>query len=98
MIHIYLFGSTRTRSINVNRYVFVIIDDFTRYTWVLFFKSKDKTIYEFVRFSKKIENEKDFSIINLRSNHGGEFISDLFEIFCEEKEYHHNFSTPRTPQ
>ena len=41
LLHINLFGPTRTRSIGDNWYVFVIIDDFTRYTWVLFFKSKD---------------------------------------------------------
>jgi hypothetical protein len=63
-----------------------------------FKKLKDETIYEFVKFSKKVKNEKDISIINIRSNHGGgEFISDLFKMFCEEKRYHHNFSTPRTP-
>jgi hypothetical protein len=32
------------------------------------------------------------------SDHGDEFISDLFEFFYEEKGYHHNFLTPRTPQ
>lgn len=98
LLHIDLFGPTRTRSLSGNRYVFVIVDDFTRYTWVIFLKSKDETIHEFVKFSKKIENEKGFSIINIRSDHGGEFTSDLFETFCEEKGYHHNFSTPRTPQ
>ena len=36
------------------------MDDFTRYTWVLFLKSKDETIYEFIKFSKKVENEKRF--------------------------------------
>jgi hypothetical protein len=35
--------------------MYVIMDDFTRYTWVLFLKSKDETIYEFVSFSKKFE-------------------------------------------
>jgi transposase InsO family protein len=53
---------------------------------------------KFVKFSKKIENEKYFSIINIRSDYGGEFISDLLESFCEEKGYQHNFSTPKTPQ
>jgi hypothetical protein len=45
-----------------------------------------------------LKNEKSFSIINIRSDHGGEFISDLSETFYEEKGYHYNFSTPRTPQ
>jgi hypothetical protein len=51
----------------------------------LFLKSKDKTIYEFVKFSKKVKNEKRFSIINIWNDHGSEFISDLFEMFCVEK-------------
>jgi hypothetical protein len=41
----------------------MIVDDFTRYTRVLFLKSKDETIYEFVNFSKKtkVENERFFN-------------------------------------
>jgi len=85
LLHIDLFAPTRSRSISGNRYMFIIVDDFTRYIRVLFLKLKDETIYEFVKFLKKVENEKDFSIINIRSDHGGEFISDLFETFCEEK-------------
>jgi hypothetical protein len=53
LLHIDLFGPTRVRNINGNRYVFVIVDDFTRYIWILFLKSKDETIYKFVKFSKK---------------------------------------------
>jgi hypothetical protein len=41
----------------------------------LFLKSKDETIYEFVKFSKKIESWKSFSNINIRSDHAGEFIT-----------------------
>jgi hypothetical protein len=63
----------------------MIINYLTRYTWILFLKSKDKSIYEFVEFSNKAEIEKGFSIINIRNDHRGEFISDLFESFCEEK-------------
>jgi hypothetical protein len=59
----------------------------------LFLKLKDETIYEFVKFSKKVEIKKGFSIINIKSDHDGEFISDFFEMFCKKKGYHHNFST-----
>jgi hypothetical protein len=85
LLHIDLFRPTRVRNINGNRYVFVIVDDFTRYTWILFLKSKDETIYKFVKFSKKIENDNGFPIINLKSDHGGKFVSDLFETFYWEK-------------
>jgi hypothetical protein len=85
LLHIDLFRPTRTRNISGNIYVFVIVDAFTRYTWVLKKKFKDETIYEFIKFSKKVQNKKVFYIINIRSNHGGEFISNLFEIFYEKK-------------
>jgi hypothetical protein len=39
----------------------MIVDDFIRYIWVLFLKSKEQTIYEFIKFLKKVENEKVFS-------------------------------------
>jgi hypothetical protein len=61
-------------------------------------KSKDETIYEFVKFSNKFENKKGFSIINIRSDYDGEFIRDLFQTFYEEKEHHYNFSTSKTLQ
>jgi hypothetical protein len=51
----------------------------------LFLKLKDETIYEFVKFSKKVEIKKGFSIINIKSDHDGEFISDFFEMFCKKK-------------
>ena len=60
LVHINLFGQTKARSTSDNKYVFIIVDDFTRYILVLFLKSKDVTIYEFVKFLKKVENKKGF--------------------------------------
>jgi len=97
LLHINLFGPTRTRSISGNRYVFIIVDDFTRYTRVLFLNLKMKQFMNYKIF-KEIWKWKGFSIINIKSDHGGEFISDLFEMFYEKKGYHHNFSTLRTSQ
>lgn len=50
LVHINLFGQTRARSTRDNKYVFIIVDEFKRYTLVLFLKSKDVTIYEFLKF------------------------------------------------
>lgn len=36
LIHLYLSGPTGTESIRVKRYSIVIVDDFTRWTWVKF--------------------------------------------------------------
>jgi len=37
-------------------------------------------------------------ILKIRSDHGGEFENEPFEIFCEKHGIVHEFSSPRTPQ
>jgi len=41
LLHIDLFGPVQTASLTGKRYGFVIADDFSRFTWVLFLKHKD---------------------------------------------------------
>nr|GFA87042.1 hypothetical protein [Tanacetum cinerariifolium] len=42
LLHMDLCGPMRIASINGKRYVLVIVDDYPRYTWVHFLRSKDK--------------------------------------------------------
>nr|GFA51463.1 hypothetical protein [Tanacetum cinerariifolium] len=42
LLHIDLCGPMRIASINGKRYVLVIVDDYSRYTWVNFLRSKDE--------------------------------------------------------
>ena len=44
-----------------------------------------------------IQKEKDFKIKILRSDHGGEFQNEGFELFCKKNDINHNFFAPRTP-
>ena len=73
LLHLDLFGPTQIRSINHNKYVFVIVDDFSRYTWTLFFKHKSDTFGMFKIFAKRIKTQMNLKIKNTRSDHGGEF-------------------------
>ena len=45
-----------------------------------------------------VRNEKNVSIIAIRTDHGGEFESKLFEDWCDKHDIEHSFSAPRTPQ
>ena len=74
------------------------MDDFSRYTWVLFLSQKNETFYEFSKFCNKVQNEKGFTITCIRSDHGKEFENIDFEDYFHEHGINHNFSTPRTPQ
>ena len=93
-----LFGPSRTPSLRGNSYAYAIVDDFSRYTWVLFFSQKNKVFYEFSKFCNKIQNEKGFSITYIRSDHGREFENIDFEEYCNEHGIDHNFLALRTPQ
>lgn len=98
LLHMDLFGPTKHASLSGKRYGFVIIDDYSRFTWVIFLKHKDEAFESFKTFFKKVQNEKGSNIVAIRSDHGGEFENALFKTFLEENGVTHNFSCPRTPQ
>ncbi|GJY87275.1 retrovirus-related pol polyprotein from transposon TNT 1-94 [Tanacetum coccineum] len=54
LLHMDLYGIMRVKSINRKRYVLVIVDDYSRYTWVHFLRSKDEAPEEIKTFLKKI--------------------------------------------
>ena len=98
MIHLDLFKPTRTAFISDKRYALVIIDDYSRWTWVKFLNHKDESFKVFRKFLKQVQNEKGMSIVAIRSNHGREFENENILVFCEKHGINHNFSTPTTPQ
>ncbi|GKD38053.1 putative ribonuclease H-like domain-containing protein [Tanacetum coccineum] len=56
LLHIDLFGPTSVRSINHKTYCLVIIDDFSRFSWVFFLRTKDETSGILKDFIRQIEN------------------------------------------
>jgi len=40
LIHIDLFGPTKIKSLNLNRFVFILVDNFSRLTWFSFWNIK----------------------------------------------------------
>ncbi|GKD88513.1 retrovirus-related pol polyprotein from transposon TNT 1-94, partial [Tanacetum coccineum] len=54
LLHMDLCGPIRISSINRKRYVMVIVEDYSHYTWVVFLRSKDEALEEIKTFLKKI--------------------------------------------
>lgn len=98
LLHIDLFGPVNTASLYGSKYGLVIVDDYSRWTWVKFIKSKDYACEVFSSFCTQIQSEKELKILKVRSDHGGEFENEPFELFCEKRGILHEFSSPRTPQ
>ena len=51
LLHIDLFGPVSTASLYGSKYGLVIVDDYSRWSWVKFLKSKDDSYDVFSKFS-----------------------------------------------
>ena len=98
LLHVDLMGPTRTESLGGKRYIMVIVDDFSRYTWVEFLREKSEAYEKMEVLCKRLQNEKGVSIVKIRSDHGKKFENARFDSFCEKNEIKKEFSTPKTPQ
>nr|GEZ11763.1 integrase, catalytic region, zinc finger, CCHC-type, peptidase aspartic, catalytic [Tanacetum cinerariifolium] len=55
LLHMDLCGPMRVESVNGKKYILVIVDDYSRFTWVKFFRSKDETPDFIIKFPKMIQ-------------------------------------------
>lgn len=97
LIHMDLMGPMQVESLSGKKYVFVLVDDYSRYTWVRFIQEKSETVNSFRILALQLINEKG-SIKKIRSDDGGEFQNESMKEFCESHGIVHQFSAPRTPQ
>ena len=95
ILHMDLFGSSRTASLGGKIYGLVIVDDYSRFTWILFLSHKNDTLSTFSKLYRQIINEKNLKTIKIRSDHGTEFENPNFDKFCTENRINHNFFAPR---
>ena len=93
-----LCGPMRVQSKGGNRYIFVLVDDYTRFTWTLFLKSKDQAFERFSSLVPQLENACKSKLRAIRSDNGLEFVNSEFNEYCRENGIEHNFSSARTPQ
>ena len=98
LIHMDLFGPSQIKSLGGNYYGFVLVDDFTRFTWTLFLSAKSEVYKCFKKFAKLIQNQLSLKIVSIRSDHGGEFENTRIDAFCDKFGIDHQFSAPRTPE
>ena len=78
-----------TQSLGGKRHGMVIMDDYSRFGWVLFIAHKDEAFDMFQKFYNRIQNEKATSIISIRSDHEKEFKNQHFESFYKENGISH---------
>ncbi|GJS90059.1 retrovirus-related pol polyprotein from transposon TNT 1-94 [Tanacetum coccineum] len=98
LLHMDLCGPMRVASINGKRYILVIVDDYSRYTWILFLRSKDETPKVLKNFLTMIQRNLQAPVISVRTDRGTEFLNKTLNAFFKEEGIEHQTSTPRTPE
>ncbi|GJS27708.1 retrovirus-related pol polyprotein from transposon TNT 1-94 [Tanacetum coccineum] len=98
LLHMDLCGPMRVASINGKKYILVIVDDYSRYTWTLFLHSKDETPEVLKDFLTMIQRNLQAPVISVRTDRGTEFLNKTLNAFFKEEGIEHQTSTPRTPE
>jgi transposase InsO family protein len=92
-----LFGPVTYISIGSNKYGLIIVDDYSRFTWVFFLQDKSETQEVLKKFLRREQNKFDAKVKKIRSDNGTEFKNTQVEDFLDEG-IKHEFLAHNTPQ
>jgi transposase InsO family protein len=98
MIHMDLFGPITYISIGSNKYGLVVIDDYSRFTWVFFLQDKGETQEGLKKLLKRTQNEFDAKVKRIRSDNDTEFKNTQVKHYLDKESNKHEFLAPYSPQ
>ncbi|KAJ9561476.1 hypothetical protein OSB04_006636 [Centaurea solstitialis] len=98
IVHTDVCGPFRSATRHGERYFVTFTDDFSRYGYVYLIKHKSETIEVFRTFQNEVENQLNRKIKTLRSDRGGEYLSQEFRDHLRSCGIIAQLTPPRTPQ
>nr|GEU70134.1 retrovirus-related Pol polyprotein from transposon TNT 1-94 [Tanacetum cinerariifolium] len=98
LLHMDLYGPMRVESVNEKKYILVIVDDYSRFTWVKFLRSKDEAQDFIIKFLKMIQVRLKVPVHHIRTDNGTEFVNQTLREYYEEVGIYHETSVARSPQ
>lgn len=98
LVHGDLCGPISPETAGGNKYFFLLVDDYSRFMWVYFLKSKDEALGGFKIFCAMVENKPGKKVKVLRTDRGGEFCSNEFKKYCDENGIERHYTAPYSPQ
>jgi transposase InsO family protein len=93
-----LFGPPSHVSLGGKKNCLVIIDDYSIYTWVYFFKYKHETQQTIKDFTNEVQHQYGQDILMIRSNNDTEFKIYTLDDFHSDEGICHQYSSPYTPK
>ncbi|GJR45249.1 retrovirus-related pol polyprotein from transposon TNT 1-94 [Tanacetum coccineum] len=94
LLHMDLCGPMRIQSIHGRKYILVIIEDYYRFTWVKFLRSKDEVPEFVIKFLKMIQVCLNVTIQNIKTDNGTEFVNQTLRAYYEDVRISHQHRKP----
>nr|GEX99358.1 retrovirus-related Pol polyprotein from transposon TNT 1-94 [Tanacetum cinerariifolium] len=97
-LHMDLCGPMRVTRINVKKYILIIVDDYSRFTWVKYLRSKDEAPDFIIKFLKMIQVRLKVPVRRIRTDNGTEFVNQTLREYYEQVGISHETYVARSPQ
>ncbi|GJS84715.1 retrovirus-related pol polyprotein from transposon TNT 1-94 [Tanacetum coccineum] len=88
----------RVASVNGYKYILVIVDDYSRFTWVKCLRSKDEASDFIIKFLKMIQVQLKVPIRHIRTDNRTEFVNQTLREYYEKVGISHETFVARSPQ
>nr|GEU90878.1 hypothetical protein [Tanacetum cinerariifolium] len=98
LLHMDLCGLMRVEIVNEKKYILVIVDDYSRFTWVKFLRSKNEAPDFIIKFLKMIQVRLKVPVRRIRTNNGTEFVNQKLREYYEDVGISHETSFARSSQ
>jgi transposase InsO family protein len=98
IVHMDLCGPSRKEGTGGECYFMLVIDDFSRLTWVSFLREKSDVFQKFKKFKVLDDNQPGRKLKEICSDRGGEFMSRHFKELCDRHGIKREYTITGTPQ
>nr|GEX79892.1 retrovirus-related Pol polyprotein from transposon TNT 1-94 [Tanacetum cinerariifolium] len=98
LLHMDLCGPMRVESINGKKYILVIVDDYSRFTWVKCLRSKDEALDFIIKFLKMIQLRLKVLVRHIQTDNGPKFVNQTLREYYEQVGISHETSVARSSQ
>ncbi|CAI7815236.1 unnamed protein product, partial [Closterium sp. NIES-54] len=103
-LHMDVWGPACVSGQSRERYILLVVDDYTRYTTVFPLHSKGQVVDVLIPWIRTVRIQlcerfgQDLPVLHLHSDRGGEFCSNLLRNFCHGEGILRSFTLPNSPQ
>lgn len=98
LVHTDVCGPMPVKSLGGARFMQILVDDFSRASWVFFLKEKSQAASILMDWIEEVECKFDTRVRKIQSDRGGEYVNHTLETWLKRKGIVHRLTNPYSPQ